>query len=137
MRGICYMQLGQYEKAIEFYKKHIIKEKELSGLEYMESHVFLFQAICHYELKDYEAAMDLINTGISIDNRTADLYYWLAKIEMARKNYNEARVAIDEARRLFKMGNFNSRVYVEEFYQTYIEDISELSKTLERTLLNQ
>lgn len=126
MRGIAYMQLEKYDQALAYFDKHILKEKELTGLEYMEPHVFIYKSIIKYKQDKLDEAIKVINIAIGIDAVSADQYYWRAKYYFSNSQNKSALEDIEKARSLFKKGNYNTRNYVEEFYQIYMPDIEAL-----------
>ncbi len=126
MRGICYLQLEDYQKSIDYFDKHIRYETQEVGLEYIETTTFLFKGIAHFKLGEKEKAAKAFEQGLSNYRNNADLLFWLAKTRHRKGKPNEALSLIREAKEQFEQGNYHTRAYVEEFYQTYLSDIEEL-----------
>ncbi len=134
MRGVSYMQKGEYKKALSFLDQHIEFEKNETGLEYMESIAFLQKAFCHYKMNELHEAITTIDIGLSINPNSADLNYWKA-LYLFDADPTESKVYIDKAGELFLKGNFNKRPYVEEFNQIYYFDIEELKQRVAEAIL--
>lgn len=131
MRGICYLQLGNYDKALSYLKAHIESEIKVVGEAYIDSKTFLYQGIALYKKGLHEEAIAALRRGLhNADGRNADLWYWVAKIALEQGRTAEAAEAIENAEARYQEGYYNYRDYVEEFYQTYPADISALRKQI-------
>ncbi len=132
MRGICYLQLDQYEDAIRFFRKHIAHESELSGgAKYIEPQTFLFLGLAHLGQRDTLQAVQVFERGHELSPENADLLYWLARMDLAAGRREQARRRLEQAKRQLGEGYVNRRAYVEEFYQTYEADLEALGDVLE------
>jgi len=127
MRGVCHLQMEEYDQAISYWEKHFAEELKTLTPDYLDSKSFLFYGITHYKMGNLEKAKEQFNLGIEHNPRDADLLFWYARTAFELKDYYEANKAINAADKAFKKGNFNQRPYVEEFYQIYQGDIDELS----------
>lgn len=123
MRGICYLQLGQYDKALEFFDLHIAHETEEAGLDFISAPAFLFKAIAHWRKGEMEEVEETLELGLSVDGKNADLLYWMAKYHREVGDEAKANGYIEQAKKQFLAGYYNHRPYVEEFYQTYWVDL--------------
>lgn len=123
MRGICYLQLGNYEKAIEYFDMHIAHETKEAGIDFIEAKAFLYKAIAHWKSGDMQKAKETLDLGVSVDDKNADLYFWLAKYHREMGEDAKAKGYIEQAKKQFLAGYYNHRPYVEEFYQTYWTDL--------------
>lgn len=123
MRGICYLQMEQYDKALEFFDLHFAHETAEAGLDFIESTAFLFKALTHWKKGEMDAAKKTLEQGLSVHGKNADLLYWMAKYHREMGDEAEASSLIEQARKQFLAGYYNRRPYVEEFYQTYWADL--------------
>lgn len=130
MRGICYLQLGQYPQAIEYFERHIAHETEATGLEYLESQTFLYKGITHWRIGQIEEARAALELGHQIDPQNADLLFWLAQLFLSQGDLSPTESYLEQARRQFDLGYYNSRPYVEDFFQIYEADFDELAQKL-------
>ena len=134
MRGVCYMQKENYNKALSYFDKHIEFEKRETGIEYMESIAFLQKAFCHYKMKDMDQAISSIDVGLSINPNSADLNYWKA-LYLFESDPKQSMTYLEKSEELFSKGNYNKRPYVEEFNQIYRIDIEALGKKIGEAIL--
>lgn len=123
MRGICYLQMEEFEQAVDFFDQHIAYETETTGFDYIDSKTFLYKGIAQLKMEQPEPAKSTFEQGLLIDPTNADLLFWLGKTLYQLEEADEARVKLEEARAQFLKGNHNQRPYVEEFYQTYLKEI--------------
>ena len=130
LRGICYLQLDQPDKALEYFNQHIQHESSTSGLDYVSPQTFLYKGITHLTKKEVVAAEAAFRQGLANDGENADLLYWLAKLKLQEGDKAAAFQLIGEAKTQFEKGNYNFPAYVEEFYQTYLSDITALEEEI-------
>ncbi|PKV51323.1 hypothetical protein ATE84_3398 [Aquimarina sp. MAR_2010_214] len=129
MRGIAYLMKKEYSKSQEYFKKFFTHELKSGDLNYVESRAFMYYGITYFETGDFEKALEKFNLGIK-HNKNADLLYWKVKtlMKLEATNSSEIIVLLEESKKLLAQGYNSRRPYVEEFYQTYVEDIEALKK---------
>ncbi|WP_046755929.1 tetratricopeptide repeat protein [Kordia jejudonensis] len=159
-RGIAYLGLNDHKNSIAYFDKHIQKETEETGEDWVEHEAFLYRGIAHYEAGNQEEALKNFNTLLKYNSDFADAKYYKAlllrdtleklqqEIEMAGSRYGstlhtkiprekfqekkqEALLLIDEAIDNFNNGYSNQRPYVETLRQLYGEDYINLKTKLE------
>ncbi|WP_099478265.1 glycosyltransferase [Paenibacillus ihbetae] len=84
--GMQYKMMGEYEKAIEMYKKAFPLSIEYSYITKLISSMIQ----CHIELKQYENALIICSQAIEAYNSYTDLYYLQGQIYEALKYRNDA-----------------------------------------------
>lgn len=130
MRGISYLQLGQYDKALDYLQRHLDFEVGSVGEAYVDQMPFLAVGMTH--MRDGRAAEALAtwDRGLLHNSNNAELHYYRAKVlvELGRKS--EAAQALDRAAEELKRGNGHQRPYVEEFFAIYPRDIARLRKQI-------
>lgn len=130
MRGICYLQMGRYEKAIDALTLHLNKEIEDVGHQYIESMPYLTLAMSYHKIGKYEKADSLYSLGIKYNDTTSDLYYYKAINLLKMNRIEEAKSFAAMAQEWYDKGGKNARPYVEEFYAIYQEDLDDLKNRL-------
>ncbi|MBQ4802203.1 hypothetical protein J8L88_04995 [Aquimarina sp. MMG015] len=126
MRGVAYLMKKEYPKAQEYFKKFFDHESKSGDINYIESRAFMYYGITYFETGELEKALEKFELGIQY-NKNADLMYWKAKtLKALGKNSLEIKKTLNKSRELLAQGYNSRRPYVEEFYQTYKEDIEEL-----------
>ena len=130
MRGVCYLQLDQYDQAIEYLDRHIAHEDSVAGANYVPPEAYLFRGISYWKKGEPTTAISSFNTGLALESYNADLQYWLAKVYAEQGERERARQYLAGAQSAFAKGDYNKRFYVEEFYQLYEEDLDALAAKL-------
>ncbi|WP_456867449.1 tetratricopeptide repeat protein [Galbibacter sp. BG1] len=132
-RGIAYIGLNDYEKALDFFTKHIGIELKTLTEDWIEPSAFLYLGIAQYELGQLEMAevnfnkMLLYNKGLS-----ADANYYLATVYKDKNEKQKALTYIKKAIANYEAGHFRSRHYVEEIRQVYMEQLIALQEEIKR-----
>ena len=125
MRAICYEKLQKPVKALEYINKHIKREKETVGENYIYVVAFIVKGQAHEKLNELNAAKEIYEKAIAIHPKNADLKYYYGKLLLKLGEKNEAAKVLAECREQFKKEEYNTRSFSEEFYQIYIQDIEE------------
>lgn len=90
-RGIAYLGLKDYKNSIAYFDKHIQKEIEESGEDWVEHEAFLYRGIAYYEAGKLEHSLALetkhdtlalkdFNTLLKYNSDFADVKYFKASI---------------------------------------------------------
>jgi len=131
-RGIAYLGLKNYNKSNAYFEKHITKETEDFGEDYVDITAFLYNGIAYYEAKNYEKALLNFNKQLEYSrNLSADAKYYKAQIFSIEGEKEKALQTINEAIIDFDKGYNNKRAYVETLRQIYSQDLTHLKTTIE------
>lgn len=125
-RGIAYLGLKDYENSIAFWDKHITKETEDTGEDWVELEAFLYRGIAYYESGENEKALENFDKVIHYFKNSADAKYYKAKIFLEQGKDEMAKEMVVDAIVDFDAGFYNNRDYVETLRQIYIQDLEEL-----------
>lgn len=129
-RGIAYLGLKDYENSISYWDKHINKETEEAGEDWVELEAFLYRGIAHYESGEKSKALEDFNKILVYFKNSADAKFYIAKIHWENEDKQKALSSIEDAIRDFKAGYYNQRPYVETLRQIYIEDLNHLKSEI-------
>lgn len=129
-RGIAYLGLKDYENSIAYWDKHIVKETNDSGEDWVELEAFLYRGIAHYESGNTDKAMENFEKILQYFKVSADAKYYMAKIFLERKQHKKAKKFLEEAKVDFKKGFYNNRPYVEALREIYWEDLEGLGTSI-------
>lgn len=129
-RGIAYLGIKDYNNSIAYFNKHIKKETEESGEDWVELEAFLYLGIAHMESGAMEMALENFNKVIDYFGNSADAKYFKAKIFFEKGEYEKASMCVQKAMDDFNKGYFNQRPYVETLYQIYTDDLIELEQSI-------
>ncbi|WP_405302773.1 tetratricopeptide repeat protein [Kordia sp.] len=110
-RGIAYLGLKDHKNSIAYFDKHIQKETEETGEDWVEHEAFLYRGIAHYEIeKDkeylskikenkYELALKDFNTLLKYNSDFADAKYYKALILFDDCQSLQLRIGFEEQTR--------------------------------------
>lgn len=130
MRGLSYLKLEELDHAISFLTKHLSNEIKNVGHEYIEAMPYQLLGIAYYKKEEYLRADSMFQLGLRYNANTADLYYYRAK-NLLKLNRNEEAVEnLNKAEDWLLKGSTNQRLYVEEFYSIYKEDILKMRRDI-------
>lgn len=132
-RGIAYLGLKDYDNSIAYWNKHISKETEDSGEDWVELEAFLYRGIAYYESGDNNMAIDNFDKVIQYFKNSADAKYYKALILWQNKDIKQAKKLIEEAILDYESGYFNNRAYVETLRQLYPQDLQNLKENILRS----
>ena len=130
-RGIAYLGLKDYENSIKYWDKHINRETEESGEDWVEINAFLYRGIAYYESGNHDKALENFDTLLRLfRNISADAKYYKALILKAKGDLKGAKTYVLGAIEDYNMGYYNNRPYVEALRQIYPEDLENLLDSL-------
>lgn len=129
-RGIAYLGAKDYDNSIAYWDKHIAKEAEDSGEDWVELEAFLYRGIAYYEAGNSEKANENFDKVIQFFTNSADAKYYKAKLFLNKGDKKAALNMIDEAIVDFNNGYYNNRGYVETLRQIYLLDLEELKSKI-------
>lgn len=129
-RGIAYLGLKDHKNSIAYWDKHITKETEDTGEDWVELEAFLYRGIAYYESENLEKALENFDKVIHYFKQSADAKYYKALVLNRKNEKTEALKHIEDAIIDFKAGFYNNRPYVETLRQLYIEDLEGLKTSL-------
>lgn len=109
-RGIAYLGLKDYKNCIAYFDKHIQKEIDESGEDWVEHEAFLYRGIAHYEAKKsklylnsnpkrFEFALKDFNTLLKYNSDFADAKYYKALVLSQECNALKQHITIEQQTR--------------------------------------
>lgn len=123
LRALCYLQINKLDTSIALFEKHLVYERKISGEPYIMPQAYLYKGIAQFKKTDFVGALNSFESGLKLNPTNADLLFWKAKAISNTKGKALSLLILAEAEKQLKLGNRNTRPYVEEFYVTYQSDI--------------
>jgi len=96
--------------------------------------VLLYRGIAYLGKNEVQNAIESFKSGLTIDDENADLMLWMAKSYLRLGHNTVAQEFVERAQVEFSRRNYNRHGYVEEFYQTYQEDIDDLRREIRASI---
>ncbi|CAG2531652.1 Tetratricopeptide repeat-containing protein [Maribacter dokdonensis] len=129
-RGIAYLGAKDFDNSIAYWDKHITRETEDSGEDWVELEAFLYRGIAYYESDNKEKANENFDKVIQYFTNSADAKYYKAKLLLNEGHKKAALNMINDAIVDFNNGYFYSHNYVEVLKQIYLLDLEELKSKI-------
>jgi tetratricopeptide (TPR) repeat protein len=109
-RGIAYLGLKDYENCIAYFDKHIQKEIEETGEDWVEHEAFLYRGIAHFEKNQsknyldnnpgrFQLALNDFNTLLKYNPDFADAKYYKALTLLEENKMLQQRIQIENQTR--------------------------------------
>ncbi len=133
-RGMAYLGLKDHVNSIKYWDKHILKETEDTGEDWVELEAVLYRGIAHFELGNPEKALEDFDKILHYFKSSADAKFYKAKVLKVLGKQDEALDFARMAMTDYEKGFYNHYHYVELLRQIYPEDIEQLIKELSMEL---
>lgn len=127
LRGLCYMGLKDYDRAIEYFKKFAEDEATKVGEEFIDEAVFLYLGKIYFERLEMSKAEHYLRRGLKFEDSFADFNYYLAQIYCYKNDLFQAREELNTAIKKFEDGNRLRGYRFEAIGQLYKSDLDEFS----------
>jgi len=125
LKGLCYKQMGQFDKAIDEFDKVI----ELEG-DYVDVYAFVYRGICKMMLGFNKGAVVDFEKAIANYPNNSMAYFYLGMVHERSGTQILSKKAYQNALRLLKKGFLNRDPYYEVFDAVSIEMVEDyLAKT--------
>ena len=124
MRGVAYMQLREYDTALDYFERWLTEETAHVEERYLGPQVWQYRAVCLDALGRGEEAEASLRRGLEVlDGESAELWYYLAERTAAAGEREAACSMLREALRQAEVGYTFSRPYVEDFYEVDAHEV--------------
>jgi tetratricopeptide (TPR) repeat protein len=124
LRGLAYLQLGQFQKAITYFDQYISETTLEAGEDWVEVSTFYYKGIALFEVDDFEKAKENFELAISYHSDFTESYYYLfLSLKTMQKSKEEYLPIIKKAKHLASQGRFRTDIYVSFFYPVSMEMI--------------
>jgi tetratricopeptide (TPR) repeat protein len=102
--GLCYLQLNEFDKAVEFLKKSIEHTEKTNGPSWVHWLDYFYAGIAFQEMQNHEEAIAYFDKSIANHKNFSDAKYHKVISLYRIKKYNEAKSLILECDFDFKAG---------------------------------
>jgi tetratricopeptide (TPR) repeat protein len=116
--GICYLGLGEFVKAINYFNEAIVEKKEEIDL-----NIYLYKSIALLKLKRHKESIRILSNCISHNKNFVEAYYFLGKNHIELRNKEKSKFYLNIALKLYQLGYKIKNPYNEVFLECYEEDI--------------
>lgn len=120
LKGMAYMNLSQYEKAISYFEKHIEFEKTKNGENWIDPISPYYRGICFEKLGNIEKAMESYDLALKIKPEFPEALYHKA---LLTKEENTKKEMLLKSLEYLNKGSEIQDVYIELFEKVYPQEI--------------
>ncbi|KZS39726.1 hypothetical protein AWE51_08730 [Aquimarina aggregata] len=124
LKGLAYMQLENYELAINEFNISIKNTSRQNGEDWVSYLVFLNKGRCLLKLKKYNEAILYFKKSLSNYDKCAEAYYFIGISELGLQESQKACENFNIALELIKKGYKSSDLYVELFHEIYEQQVA-------------
>lgn len=128
LKGLAYMNLHQYEKAIEQFSMYIDYEKNKHGEDWVDATSPYYRAICYEKLNMPDLAMESYDLAIKIRPDFSEAIYHKAVLS---NDLSEKKQLFELSLKLLKEHRELTDEYIELFEKVYIQEVEERISKLE------
>ena len=138
-RGIAYLGLKDYDNCIAYFDKHIQKETEETGEDWVEHEAFLYRGIAHFEKNKsktyldntpsrFQLALNDFNTILKYNTDFADAKYYKALTLFEESKMLQQRLQVENKTR---SNNHRVKLMKEQLQQNLIEASQTINEAIE------
>jgi len=129
LKGLCHMQMGNYQTAINEFNTYINNLVSTHGEDFVDVYTFVQKGRCLTQLGLFEEAITSFEKAITYYKDCTEAYYFmgLTQVKMNKKEmaYNNFKIALN----MINKGEKSFDVYVELFHEIYPQQIEQAIET--------
>ncbi|MBL4594498.1 MAG: tetratricopeptide repeat protein [Flavobacteriales bacterium] len=123
LKGLCHMQLGRYQKAIDEFDTYINNLATTHGEDFVDVYTFVQKGRCLTKLGRFEEAIPSYKKAIKYYEKCSEAYYFMGLTQLEMKDNDKACSNFNIALDLINKGNKSSDNYLEYFHEIYPQQI--------------
>ncbi|MEO9071165.1 MAG: tetratricopeptide repeat protein [Ginsengibacter sp.] len=131
--GLCYLELGNYQKSEKNLKKDIFIQTVGDTTKTIHFNSFFYMGVLYYKMKNYKLAKEYLLKCISIYNEHPEANYYLAMIFKKKKDFPLEKKYLEISKKAFEGGyelNEDNIFYVNFPYQVTLYEVEMAMKGL-------
>ncbi|MBI3519770.1 MAG: tetratricopeptide repeat protein [Bacteroidetes bacterium] len=126
LKGLCYYQLQQYQKAIKEFEINEAFEVSHFGQKNCNTYIYFYIARCYEKLTDFKQAEVYYKKAIKQSQFPIEANFYLGLLYKQTGKTNQGIKHLEKALKDIKLGYKQQDIYIElfdEVYQTQIEEV--------------
>jgi tetratricopeptide (TPR) repeat protein len=123
LKGLCHMQLGRYQKALDEFDTYINNLARTHGEDFVDVYTFVQKGRCLKVLGRYDEAISSYKKAIKYYGKCPEAYYFMGLTQLDMNDKDSACTNFNIALDLIKKGHKSSDTYVEYFHEIYPKQI--------------
>lgn len=125
LKGLCQMQLQNYQKAVDEFNTYINKLAAADQEDYVDVYTFVQKGRCLTKLGQFEEALKSYEKAIKYYEKCTEAYYFMGLTLLKMGENDSACMNFNNALDLINNGYKSSDNYVEYFHEIYPQQIEE------------
>lgn len=125
LKGLCYYQMRDFNKAISEFTLNLSFETEKFGIENANAYIFFYLGRCYDQLGNLRKAGSCYEKAIRYTLFPTEAHYYLGLLSRQEKKFSIARKHLEASLSLIKSGYKQQDIYVELFDEVYQSQIEE------------
>ncbi len=123
LKGLCYMELNNFNKAIDHFNIAHREDNDIYSLHY--------KGVCFYMLGEIEKSLQTFISCLEIYNKLPDTFYYMASCHQILGNKAKAIQEVDHCNQLYNSGYRFTLPFIQPFKTIYQSDIDALKKIIQ------
>tara|TARA_B110000091_G_C13775763_1_gene458806 strand:+ start:458 stop:1270 length:813 start_codon:yes stop_codon:yes gene_type:complete len=119
LKGLCHMQLGRYQKAVDEFDTYINNLATTHGEDFVNVYTFVQKGRCLTQLGQFEQAINSYNKAIKYYDNCTEAYYFMGLTQLKINEKENACNSFNNALNLIQKGHKSADTYVEYFHEIY------------------
>ena len=125
LKGLCHMQMKNYQKAIDEFNTYIKNLATHHGEEFVDVYTFVQKGRCLTQIGQFEEAIKSFEKAIRYYKDCTEAYYYMALTQVKMNKKEKACVNLNISLEMINRGEKNFDMYVELFHEIYPQQIEQ------------
>lgn len=123
LKGLCYIQMKHYEKALSEFNTYINNLSATHGEDFVDVYTFVQKGRCLTQLGKYNEAINSYKKAIKYYENCTEAYYFMGLTQLEMNENDSACLNLNTALNMINKGYKSSDTYVEYFHEIYPQQI--------------
>lgn len=128
LKGLCHMQLKDYQKAVEEFDVYINNLASTQGEDFVDVYTFVQKGRCLTQLGKFKEAISSFEKAIKYYEYCSEAYYFMGLTQFEMNDKESACKNLNKALNMINEGHRSSDSYVEYFHEIYPQQIEKSIK---------
>ncbi|PCI93399.1 MAG: hypothetical protein COB15_16490 [Flavobacteriales bacterium] len=125
LKGLCLMQLKNYQKAVTEFDTYINNLARTHGEDFVDVYTFVQKGRCLTQLGEFDKAINSYKKAIKYYKECTEAYYFMGLTQLEMNKKDSACINLNKALNMIKKRYKSSDTYIEYFHEIYPQQIEE------------
>ena len=123
LKGLCHMQLGRYQKALDEFDIYINNLASTHGEDFVNVYTFVQRGRCLTQVGEFDKAINSYKKALKYYDKCTEAYYFMGLTQLKINEKDSACSSFNSALNLIQKGHKSADTYVEYFHEIYPQQI--------------